>query len=234
MKKINYILIAVISIVCSFDSCVYGMKDEKNLILPAHGEPIPQEILEQVFSYVCNTPIDRPLIQKPGQFGLFSYVPSRCKLKIASNGIVGFLAKMRSVCKHWYDNLLSPAEIKRRLSIKTNDIVNDLAIIKVFDNQQNYFYVQFLAQMIQGTHNACNHLVPYRINSLDDINKIQILLECKLIELTCKNHNYFLSGKKSHRIDMFINRFIPARFNVPIATVLMLSPLLLIMLFSKY
>jgi len=194
---------------------VHGMKRnvssnlrEKDLILPANGESLPQETLEKIFTYLCDIPIDVPLVQEPAQTSFFYSFKERCcqylswssdffilpereliernasneyQLKIAPNGIVACLAKMRSVCTHWRDNLLSPIEIKRRLSIDTDDIVKDLAKIKVFNNQKNYFHVHFLAEMIRGGSYICNHLVPSNICSSDDVNKLKIFLENDVI-----------------------------------------------------
>ncbi len=195
----NLRLIATMSLLCTFNVFVYGMKrnivNEKDLILPANSASLPQETLEQIFTYLCQTPIDISIV-KAGFFYSWSdqarefladnncYFSPKHNWKIAPNGIVACLARMRSVCKHWHDTLLSPTEIKRRLSIDTADIVTDLMAIEVNESQKNYFHVQFLAEMVRGQRNACCYPVPNLYRYDNDSVKLKILLENGIIDLS--------------------------------------------------
>lgn len=191
LQRNHTLLFFILLMTCTVSSFMHGMKRNVNMecVLPANGESLPQDILEQIFTCLCenliNTPLNTPLFvqkSKPTIFNFNRYFSGNSQWHIAPNGNIAYLAGIRSVCKQWYD-LLNPAEIKRRLHINADDIAHDLAIINAWKNQKNRSHAQFLAQMIKGQVDACNNILPKAI--YNDSDKLKILLENGLVDPNC-------------------------------------------------
>ncbi len=198
MLKLNLKLIIAMSLVCTGNVLLNGMKRNMLIEHSLPGEPWPQEVLEEIFTYLCHIPINAPLVSESGIFSELNNIyhshryrcPHKRQLHIAPDGIVAWLATMRSVCTNWRDNVLSYAKIKHLLNIDCADIIADLTEINATSSSRNHFYVQFLAKMINGQNNVCNHLLFDIIYHDNDPDKLKIFLENDLVDPNC-----YLSGK---------------------------------------
>jgi hypothetical protein len=127
-------LLVAISVILAAHSCVYGMKREITTATCEDLITLPDEIIKKIFTDAC--------YDQPNTF----FVPKEYSL-------LARLARMRSVCKRWY-NQLQPADIKRIANINTNDIEAYLIDIIVNRYSRRYSHVQFLAQMIKNQLDA--------------------------------------------------------------------------------